>query len=168
MQKLGWYLVALCMLAGACEKNERDEAAVSVPLAGQAGTVASGGSTGGLALGVGGSITGIGAEPNGGRPPVDLSGVPMPVVRCAATAAGGAPEDSAGGAAGSPETKPGAGGAAWDETCAPPPSTCIGDITLVYFDEGECVAGVCEWHKRSLDCLSSCQSGGCQDSITTK
>lgn len=167
MQKLGWYLVAFCMLAGACEKNERDGA--SVPMAGQAGTMASAGSPNGVELNVGGSGAASGAAPSGGRPPVDLSSVPTPVVLCGAIAAGGAAEAGAGGAAGSAESElAGAGGAAWDETCAPPPSTCVGDITLVYFDAGECVDGFCEWHKRSLDCLNSCLTGGCQDSITTK
>jgi hypothetical protein len=156
------------MLAGACERNERDEA--SVPVAGQAGAVASAGSTGGLEINVGGGTAGGGA-PAGGRPAVDLSTVQMPVVRCAAIAAGGAggaAEEAAAGAAGSVDAEPSTAGAAWDETCSPPPSTCLGDITLVYFDEGECVAGFCEWHKASLDCISSCLTGGCQDSITTK
>ncbi len=155
------------MLVGACEKSERNDALVAV--AGQAGSMASAGSTHGLELdGVGGTA-GTGAVPGGGRPSVDLSSVQMPVVRCAAVAAGGAATESAGGAAGGAESEmPSSGGAAWDETCAPPASTCLGDITLVYFDEGECVDGLCEWQKKSLDCMNSCQSGGCQDSITTK
>ena len=154
------------MLASACEKNEKDDTLGAV--AGQAGTAAaSAGSPGGLELGVGG-VAGSGAAPGGGRPAVDLSSVQTPIVRCAAIAAGGAANDAAGGAAGSVEAELDTGGAAWDETCAPPPSTCLGEVTLVYFDEGECVEGFCEWHKRSLDCISSCLSGGCQDSITTK
>lgn len=169
MQKRGWYLVAFCVLAGACEKNEQQDDA-SVPVAGQAGTMASAGSSNGPGPIAVGGVAGIGAAPSGGRSSVDLSSVQMPVVRCAAMAAGGAGEDSAGGAAGSAasEMASGAGGAAWDETCAPPRSTCLRDITLVYFDEGECVEGFCEWQKRSLDCISSCFKGGCQDSITTK
>lgn len=155
------------MLAGACEKNEKGEALAAA--AGQADTMAEAGSPHDLELGVGGGAAGSAAAPGGGRPTVDLSSVEMPVVRCTSIAAGGATEADAGGAAGSGESdRPSAGGAAWDETCAPPPSTCVGDLTLVYFDEGECVDGFCDWQKRSLDCISSCLTGGCQDSITTK
>ena len=165
MQKLGWYLVAFCMLAGACEKSEASDATVS--MAGHAGTMASAGSPPGLELDVGG--TGSGAASSGGRPAVDLSSVQMPVVRCAPLAAGGAAADSAAGAAGSAESDvASAGGAAWDEACAPPPSTCLGNLPLVYFDEGECLEGFCDWQKKSLDCNNSCLAGGCQDSITTK
>jgi hypothetical protein len=169
MQKLGWRLMALCMLVGACEKDEPTGAkAPPVPAGGDAGAPGSAGSQHGIELGIGGGPVDTGAT--GGHPGVDLGRVPMPVVRCGDLGAGGAVEGDAGSSAGggqSGETMS-AGGAPWDETCAPPPSTCLDNVTLVYFDEGECLSGSCDWHKRSLDCLGSCVDGGCQDSITTK
>jgi hypothetical protein len=60
--------------------------------------------------------------------------------------------------------------------CAPPRSFCASGspgvdssppALLLYYDDGECVAGQCVWALRSLPCPSSCSSGACVDPVGT-
>jgi hypothetical protein len=44
---------------------------------------------------------------------------------------------------------------------AQPPSVCLGLNELVYYDDGECVAGQCAWQLRSEWCPNGCTSGAC-------
>lgn len=165
-----WWCLLLCA-AGACQvsRNSDDPAGAS----GAAGT-ASG--SAGASTAVGGSLLNLAGsssdplQPSGTAGAPDLSDVPTPVVRCLSGAAGGTAdggESGAGGAGQSKVARP-AGGARFDDECSPPPSICLDDLVLVYFDEGQCVAGRCEWVKQSLACRNACRDNGCQDSITTK
>jgi hypothetical protein len=48
--------------------------------------------------------------------------------------------------------------------CALPPSVCADgtdDHWLVYYDNGQCVAGQCAWQKLRTYCAYGCDSGGC-------
>jgi hypothetical protein len=51
--------------------------------------------------------------------------------------------------------------------CVPPSGICIAN-TLVYFDNGRCVAGVCEFDQLTLECPERCVSWGCTSSFTVK
>ena len=172
MGKLWWCLV-VCGVAGACQVDrESDQAASSAgshagTTAAQAGTTAS---AGGPSLYVGGTSSDTPIVPSGTAGAPDVSSVVAPVVHCRAEAAGGQNDRGApaAGGAGQAKTAPPAGGAPSDDACSPPPSVCMDDLVLVYFDQGECVAGRCEWVKQSLTCRNACRDTGCQDSITTK
>lgn len=170
MRRIGWWLGVAATLASACQstKTAPDEGAASSGSAGKGGSAQSSGSGGQLSLGVSGSLGFGAASSDGGRAPVDLSAVVAPVVRChgadgTAGQAGNANQAGAGEAGAGAE-----GGAPWDDDCAPPPSRCVDDLTLVYFDQGECSEQRCTWQKMSLTCQNRCQDTGCQDSITTK
>jgi hypothetical protein len=46
--------------------------------------------------------------------------------------------------------------------CSPPPSACAADSDwLIYYDNGQCVAGQCAWETRRVYCNYGCDSGGC-------
>ncbi|HEX2869927.1 MAG TPA: hypothetical protein VHP33_01700 [Polyangiaceae bacterium] len=173
MRRIGWWLLAAATLASACQdsKTAPDEGAAANGSAGKGGSAESSGGGGQLSLGVSGSLAtaGIGAAAsNAGRPPVDLSTVVAPLVRChGEDGAGGQVGDASRASAGEAGA-PAEGGARWDDDCAPPPSRCVDDLTLVYFDQGECSQQRCTWQKMSLTCQNRCQDTGCQDSITTK
>lgn len=116
-------------------------------------------------------MIGIGGYPQpaaGGRPPADLGSVEAPLVHCHSEGTAGAPSGSAGANDSGEAPLPGAAGAPSDDDCSPPPSRCVDELTLVYFDQGECVASRCTWQKKSLLCQNQCFDKGCQDSITTK
>jgi hypothetical protein len=173
MGKLWWCLVAVTV-AGACQVDrEGDQGGSAVaPRAGASSSNA--GTTAGVlgptldVGGTGGSEEPI--QPSGTAGSPDLSGVVTPVVHCHPQAVGGQNDggESAAGGAGHARVAPPVGGAPVDDACSPPPSVCVDGLTLVYFDQGECVAGRCEWVKQSLMCRNLCRDTGCQDSITTK
>ncbi|HXK17134.1 MAG TPA: hypothetical protein VNG33_05010 [Polyangiaceae bacterium] len=173
MGKLWWCLVVAIAVASACQADHEGEQAGS-SVAAQAGASASNagtsaGSAGRPLLAVGGTF-GEPIQPTGASGAPDLSGVVTPLIRCHADVVGGqngGGEPAAGGA-GQAKVAPPVGGAPFDDVCSPPPSVCLDDLTLVYFDQGECVAGRCEWVKQSLTCRNLCRATGCQDSITTK
>ena len=180
MRRIGWCLLLLAgAVAGACQgaKAVPDGSTASGGSGGSSGSPGKGGSaesfgSGGqplLGFGASLSVAGIGAQSAGGRAAVDLSTVVAPLVRChgadgtGGQAGNGDPASGGEASGGAPE-----GGAHWDDDCAPPPSQCADNLTLVYFDQGECVAQRCTWQKVSLTCRNLCQGTGCQDSITTK
>jgi hypothetical protein len=45
--------------------------------------------------------------------------------------------------------------------CMPPPSVCADGSWLVYYDQGECIAGQCAWQERYARCEYGCGSGAC-------
>ncbi len=51
--------------------------------------------------------------------------------------------------------------------CPPPPSVCDDSRWLVYYDLGECVSGLCAWHKMYRACPNSfCARGACMSGLT--
>jgi hypothetical protein len=46
--------------------------------------------------------------------------------------------------------------------CPPPASTCVDEQWLAYYDDGQCLAGVCSWEKRVHYCPGHCAAGGCR------
>jgi hypothetical protein len=58
-------------------------------------------------------------------------------------------------------------GCSKDADCAPPPSTCEGPGTLVYYTDGKCVQHLCQWQTSKIGCPgSSCFLGGCSGTTT--
>lgn len=174
MRRVGWCLLFLAsVVASACEGTTAlsGGSAGSSGRAGNGGNAGSSGGGGQPVLSIGGSPSnGIGAQSDGGRTAVDLSTVLAPLVRCHGMAGTGGQAGNgnlANGGDATGEVTEG-GGAPWDDDCAPPPSQCVDGLTLVYFDQGECVGQRCTWQKLSLMCQNQCQRTGCQDSITTK
>jgi hypothetical protein len=51
--------------------------------------------------------------------------------------------------------------------CPLPASRCAGSGWLVYYDQGECDAGLCTWQERYSPCAAACRSGSCTDVIVT-
>jgi hypothetical protein len=45
--------------------------------------------------------------------------------------------------------------------CPLPASTCSSEAWLTYYDDGQCVAGVCTWLQRVRYCRGGCRAGGC-------
>jgi hypothetical protein len=46
--------------------------------------------------------------------------------------------------------------------CPPPPSVCADPAWLVYYDNGQCVAGQCVWQKEHTTCHGvGCSAGSC-------
>jgi hypothetical protein len=45
--------------------------------------------------------------------------------------------------------------------CPPPASVCNDSSWMVYYDDGQCVAGQCSWEIREQYCPDGCRSGGC-------
>jgi hypothetical protein len=178
MRRIGWWLL---LLAGAVASACQGTKAVPEGSAGSSGSVGNGGSAessgngGQLLLGISGSLgTGgvqiIDAPSEAGRAPVDLSTVVAPLVRCHGMDGTGGQAGQAGNgnqASGGEATRVAPeGGAGWDDDCAPPPSQCADNWTLVYFDQGECVEQRCTWQKLSLTCVDGCGNGGCSRNIT--
>jgi hypothetical protein len=172
MGKLWWCLV-VCGIAGACQVDHASDPASS-SAGGHAGTsTAHAGATAGAgapALNLAGNNSDPPLLPSGTAGAPDVSAVAAPVIHCHVEAAGGQNDGGAPAAGGASQGKvaPPSGGAPFDDACSPPPSVCLDDLVLVYFDQGECVAGRCEWVKQSLTCRNACRNTGCQDSITTK
>lgn len=53
--------------------------------------------------------------------------------------------------------------------CAPPPSVCAeteGSYWLVYYDNGQCMAGQCAWQKIRRYCSNGCARGACVSHLT--
>ena len=53
--------------------------------------------------------------------------------------------------------------------CAPPPSVCAddeGSYWLVYYDNGQCMAGQCAWQKIRKYCSNGCWDGACASGPT--
>lgn len=172
MGKLRWCLV-VCAAAGACQVGRSGDELAGSGAGGAAGTTSA---SAGTAAAVGGAVLNVGGtlpqpvQPSGAAGAPDLNGVSAPIVHCRGEAAGGQSDggESGSGGAGQAKVAPPSGGAPFDDACSPPPSVCLDDLVLVYFDQGECVAGRCEWVKQSLACRNACRDTGCQDSITTK
>jgi len=166
-----WWCVIVCTAAGACQggRNGDEHAGSGGATGGSSTSAGTPAVAGGPLLAVGGTIHDqLPTSGTAGAP--DLSSVLVPIVRCHAEAAGGQSDggEPGSGGAGQGKVAPPIGGAPFDEACSPPPSVCLDDIVLVYFDQGECVDGRCEWVKQSLACSNACRTTGCQDSITTK
>lgn len=174
MGKLWWCLV-VCAAAGACQGARIGDEHAGSGAGGAAGAASASAGTSAAAgqplIYVGGTSASTDpVPPSGTAGAPDLNAVAMPIIRCHADAAGGQNDGGAPGSGGAGQGKvaPPVGGAPFDDACSPPPSVCLDDIVLVYFDQGECVAGRCEWVKQSLACRNACRQTGCQDSITTK
>jgi hypothetical protein len=45
--------------------------------------------------------------------------------------------------------------------CALPRSVCATGSWLIYFDQGECVSGQCQWQKQYASCPYGCSNGAC-------
>jgi len=51
--------------------------------------------------------------------------------------------------------------------CPPPSSVCADSTWLVFYDNGQCVAGQCTWEKRYIECVVGwCIRDGCQAPVT--
>jgi hypothetical protein len=52
------------------------------------------------------------------------------------------------------------------DVCPPPPSVCVktelNNDLLVYYDDGQCVAGSCAWDTRYVPCPGGCWAGACE------
>lgn len=51
--------------------------------------------------------------------------------------------------------------------CPPAPSTCLDSRWLVYYDDGQCVGGQCEWQQRDHFCTGGCRASACAPIATT-
>jgi hypothetical protein len=52
--------------------------------------------------------------------------------------------------------------------CPLPASVCADSAWLVYYDDGQCIAGLCAWQARDHYCLGGgCRSGACVDNAPT-
>ena len=92
-------------------------------------------------------------------PPVPPEAGPPPLIRCGAHASGGAAGSagaagahSAGGSDGDPDAA---------AECAPPPSYCADDLFLIYYENGRCEEGVCQWDQVPYECPFQCLVDGC-------
>jgi hypothetical protein len=52
------------------------------------------------------------------------------------------------------------------DDCAFPPSACADSHWLVYYVNGACALGHCQWQKRYFYCDQSCSVGGCRTPST--
>jgi hypothetical protein len=52
------------------------------------------------------------------------------------------------------------------DPCPPPASACADSKYLVYYDDGQCVAGSCVWQVRYFNCGQGCSFGGCNSQGT--
>ena len=177
MRRIGPWLLSLgCVVAGACQGREvlREGGVRPSDGAGNGGSEESSGNRGQLLPGISGSVGSggvqvIDAPSEAGRPPVDLSTVVAPLVRCHGVDGAGGQAGNGNQASGGEATRAAPeGGAGWDDDCAPPPSQCADNWTLVYFDQGECVEQRCTWQKQSLSCENGCEAGGCSRNITAR
>ena len=142
--KLGSIALGVCLALVACGKASDSESD-----RGGGGSSASSAGKGGEAgapvqLGVGGDVQ--------AEPPMfaGAGGLPaQPVVAC--------------GQAGAEEA-----GSGPDEPCSLPPSVCAGLGRLVFYSDGECVAGMCRWTAATLQCPERCSNGACASSTTEK
>jgi hypothetical protein len=104
-------------------------------------------------------------------PPDPPDAAPPPIVECGAHGSGGAAGSSGAagsageaGSAGAAGSDPGASGTGDPDAaaeCAPPPSYCADDLYLVYYENGRCVAGVCQWDQVFYECPYQCLVDGC-------
>jgi hypothetical protein len=60
-----------------------------------------------------------------------------------------------------PQASCDADGGADSGDCPPPRSVCGAGGWLIYFDQGECVAGQCAWQKQYTHCQYGCSNGAC-------
>jgi hypothetical protein len=51
--------------------------------------------------------------------------------------------------------------------CPLPASVCTDSSWLVYYDDGQCVVGLCAWQARDHYCSGVCRSGACVDNEPT-
>ena len=66
-------------------------------------------------------------------------------------------------------TVDGAGGAdaaSIDPECPLPPSVCGDGHTLVYYEGGACIGGVCSFTTKTQNCYAPCTHGACQPGPT--
>jgi hypothetical protein len=50
--------------------------------------------------------------------------------------------------------------------CEPPPSRCADNRFLVYYRDGTCVDGRCQWREELYRCAYSCLGNGCNGNFT--
>jgi hypothetical protein len=50
--------------------------------------------------------------------------------------------------------------------CEFPPSRCVDDRFLLYYQDGECIDGRCRWREEFYRCRLSCSGNGCNDNVT--
>jgi hypothetical protein len=189
MRRLGWSLrgllsfVALMVSASpGCRDGSSPSSGAGAGTGGNSGGTSGNGAAAGTSTS-GGSGGGGGADttiilPGGSTNTAGSGGAPSfesvvsPVVLCGDASAGAG--DGAGGSDGSAGAgeggEPGTGGAPAlrDDTCAPPASQCADTSTLVYFTDGVCFEGQCQWTKRGMTCEGICSLDGCMNNITAK
>src|SRR5688572_12097774 len=141
--RLSGLAVAIGLLASsACNDGDsrvtRSAGGAGRQAAGSGGSSAGSGEVIVISGGTGGSTSSAGAP--------SLESIVAPLVLCGSGEGGAAGQGDAG-AAGAPHH---------DDTCAPPPSQCADMNTLVYFTDGSCVNGKCQWSKETRWCQDFC------------
>jgi hypothetical protein len=163
MRGCGWLIrVSVCAATGivvgslGCNDADSDPASSQAGAGGQ--VAGNGGSTsagGGLVM----PMAGTGGSPS-------AESIEPPLVLCNSGEGGAAGSPAQGGASSDDDDGGAAGTPARDDACVPPPSQCADQNTLVFFTDGACRDGLCEWNKTLLSCFGLCSGNGCTGGLT--